>query len=77
MPTVHELQEVVPLSTTLECAARFVARSGLPTTVLVLRRPGIAPAARALADSCGLTVRVELNRLTTAVRFSRSPMILN
>ena len=68
MRTVHE-PPVAP-SSALECAARFVARSGFPTTVLVMRRPGIVPAARALADSCGLTVHVEMNPLATSVRFS-------
>jgi hypothetical protein len=41
------------------------------------RRPGVVGTARALADSCGLAADVELNALTTAVRFSRIPTILN
>jgi hypothetical protein len=50
---------------------------GLPTMVVLERRPGIVTVARALADSRRLRADVELNALTTAVRFSRIPTILN
>lgn len=77
MRAVHVLEPPAAPTSALECAARFVARSGFATTVLVMRRPGIAPIARALADSCGLTVNVEMNPLTTAVRFSRTSTLLS
>ena len=70
MRGVHELERRPAPTSALESAARFVARSGCPTTVLVVRRPCIVPRARALADSCGLNVSVEMNPLTTSVRFS-------
>lgn len=70
MPVVHKAGRPIGPTSTLECAARFAARSGFPTTVLVERRPGVVSMARSLADSCGLNVYVEMNPLTTAVRFS-------
>lgn len=77
MPHVHKSEQPVAPTSALECAARFVVRSGFPTTVLVVRRPGVVPTARALADSCGLSVCVEMNPLTTAVRFSRTSKALS
>jgi hypothetical protein len=71
MTSVLDVESAGP-DAALESAARFVLRSGLSTTVLVLRRPGLVRAARKLAESCGLNVHVEMKPITTVVRFSRT-----
>ena len=60
------------LNAALGSAAMFVARCGLPTTVLVARRPWVVGEARALAHSCGLDVAVDLRAANAAIRFSRA-----
>jgi hypothetical protein len=78
-PTINETANTTsrrgPLdrqNAALGSAAMFVARCGFPTTVLVPRRPWVVGEARALADSCGLEVAVDLRAMSAAIRFSRA-----
>ena len=75
--TMRRVDTPLAKNSGLECALRFVLRCVSPTTVVVSRRTGIVPAARALGDWCGLKGDAELNPLTTAVRLSRILGLLN